>query len=391
MDGLCKCLLLSSILAFTSVHAKKVVTIRSATISGVDEARLVIPPRYPNYDEKFSMRVDKTTPTGELEEEEEEPAFEEKYEWSVPAKYLSPGEDLTGSSVTLSFTADNLPPVEIFCTFTMTVKSGAGSVVNSPITAKKAIYLPVWDSGNPISAYLEGTTMTPSSRRAVTMNGTLSLSVSLSSYGEQDRREGATITTPWDSIVHAGGGGYSGGGENGIAAVGGAATADAGEEGESAATGSPYWIASAGSFPEGNVGESVTWKAPDTPSNGVIIQVVVDDLGQKPENEAGSADDGAAEAGRVLVDVVKTSIVRTASWIKVNDDDDDGNGTADMDDTGPVNNENDLRPAFTLTFSPSGIDVGVLTLSDISDTPGRIRVWIGDGTKQRIIDPPTQV
>jgi hypothetical protein len=283
--------------AVPDMFAAKQVVIDSVTITGPAECTLVIPPKYPEYTYSYTCTGVWHT-EGELDEgkEEEEPVFKVEYAWSAGGCVIEGPSN--GQTVTVKFQEGN-GGASVGCMFSVVCTSGAGS--GDSKSATMAIYLPAWDSGNPISAYLEGTTMTPNSRRAVTMNGTLSLSVSLSSYGEQDRRDGATVTTPWDSIVHAGGGGYSGGGENGIAAVGGAATADAGEEGESAATGSPYWIASAGSFPEGNVGESVTWKAPDTPSNGVIIQVVVDDLGQKPENEAGSADDGAAEAGRMLV------------------------------------------------------------------------------------------
>lgn len=122
---------------------------------------------------------------------------------------------------------------------------------------------------------------------------------------------------------------------------------------------------------------------------------MVDDLAQKPENGAGSADDDAVEAGRVLVDVVKPSLEKLASYVKVNDDDDDGNGFADKEDNKdpdaePVNNEDDLQAAFALAFEPAGIEEGELTLSDKSDAP-RIRVWMVDatGAKQKVPLPKT--
>ena len=59
--------------------------------------------------------------------------------------------------------------------------------------------------------------------------------------------------------------------------------------------------------------------------------------------------------------------------VGLNLDDDNGNGTADKDDTGSVIGENDLEP-ITLTRDPPTLSSGMLTLEAISGG-NKIKVW----------------
>ena len=65
------------------------------------------------------------------------------------------------------------------------------------------------------------------------------------------------------------------------------------------------WSASAGTFPYGNTGTSVTWKAPSTPNSGVTITCTISDAAVIPPGETGTRND--------------TDKVRTVSNIKVYD------------------------------------------------------------------------
>ena len=360
------------VLALPDLFAGKKAVIVSVTISGPDEHTLVIPPDYPEYTLDYSCDGKYRLVPEEEEEEEENPEYEEKYLWSAG------GCEIVGSSdaptVSVKFREQDVENASVTCIYSVICKSGSGEGCSQ--SASKTIYMPVWDSGTPISEYLEGTTITPNSRRTIPVDSTLAVAVSLSSDSEQDRRSSATVTTPWDFIVHSEG--SSSGGDGYIPSRGDAGGDAGGDTGDISTSGSPYWVAQAGSFPEGNQGSSTTWKAPNTPQKGVVVRAMVDDLAQKPENEAGVADDAATEAGSILVDVVKPSLNKLASYVKVNDDDDDGNGRADMEDVGlwqeSVNNEDDLRAAFTLVFEPAGIENGALRLYCESQGE-KIRVW----------------
>ncbi|MFA6734607.1 MAG: hypothetical protein WCS71_05895, partial [Sphaerochaetaceae bacterium] len=326
------------VLTMPDLFATKQAVVDTVIIAGPDECTLVIPPDYPEYTYSYSCTGTWHT-EGELDEEkeEEEPGFEVEYSWSAGGCEII-GSNI-GTVVTVKFRAGNSSNASLMCMYSVVCKSGAGDGDNK--LAFKTIYLPVWDPGSPISAHLEGTSMSPNSRRSIPINGTLTVTVSLGSSGELDRRESITVTTPLDSIVHTGGG-SSGGGEYSIAAAGEITMTDVGGEGKSAETGSPYWVASTGSFPDGNVGESATWKAPEAPHKGIVIRAMVDDLAQKPENEAGSADDTATEAGEVIVDVVEVASLEPAMGEEIDDEDED---------------------PYTRTFVVAAAETGVVTIN----------------------------
>ena len=259
-----------SILAIPDLFAAKRAVIDSVTIAGPDEHTLVIPPDYPEYTYSYSCTGTWHT-EGELDEEkeEEEPEFEVEYSWSAGGCEIVGSN--TGSGVTVKFRAGNSGNASVSCTYSVVCKSGAGS--GGSKSASKTIYLPVWDTYHDIGMYVEGATISPGARKAVAVGESLACSVTPSSTWEYDRRQSTSITTPLDAIV---------------------------------SSGSPYWQCSSGSFQSSVIGPSVTWLAPETPAQGVSLKVFFDDVPYpKPENEAGTTDDAAAEAGEVIVDVVK--------------------------------------------------------------------------------------
>jgi len=68
----------------------------------------------------------------------------------------------------------------------------------------------------------------------------------------------------------------------------------------------------------------VTWLAPETPAQGVSLKVFFDDVPcPKPENEAGTTDDAAVEAGEVIVDVVEVTSMEPDIGEEIDDEDED--------------------------------------------------------------------
>ncbi len=256
-------------LATPDLFAAKQAVVDTVTIEGPGQCTLVIPPDYPEYTYSYSCTGTWHT-EGELDEEkeEEEPEFEVEYSWSAGGCEIVGSN--TGSGVAVKFRAGNSGNASVSCTYSVVCKSGAGS--GGSKSASKTIYLPVWDTYHDIGMYVEGATISPGTRKAVALGGSLACSVTPSSTWEYDRRQSASITTPLDAIV---------------------------------SSGSPYWQCSSGNFQSSGIGTSVTWLAPETPAKGVRLKVFFDDVPYpKPENEEGTTDDGPAEAGEVIVDVV---------------------------------------------------------------------------------------
>lgn len=257
------------VLALPDLFAGKKAVIVSVTISGPDEHTLVIPPDYPEYTLDYSCDGKYRLVPEEEEEEEENPEYEEKYLWSAG------GCEIVGSSdaptVSVKFREQDVENASVTCIYSVICKSGSGEGCSQ--SASKTIYMPVWDTYHDIGMYVKGETISPGARKAVAVGGSLACSVTPSSTWEYDRRQSTSITTPLDAIV---------------------------------SSGSPYWQCSSGSFQSSVIGTSVTWLAPETPAQGVSLKVFFDDVPYpKPENEAGTTDDAAAEAGEVIVDVVK--------------------------------------------------------------------------------------
>ena len=151
-----------------------------------------------------------------------------------------------------------------------------------------------------------------------------------------------------------------------------------------AETGYPRWECNRGCFVDSAVGQSVVWKAPET-AGTVTIRLWDNDL---PEPVSGlnarwSRDDQERRVDQVVITVVGVNLgiagVSEAEeedpgkFMGFNNDDDNGNGVADCEESGPVANENDLA-ALSLSYGPPDLNVGQVTLMAVSGG-SRIKVW----------------
>lgn len=76
--------------------------------------------------------------------------------------------------------------------------------------------------------------------------------------------------------------------------------------------------------------------------------------------------------------------ISNGGFVPVNNDDDNGNGTPDKDDPGPVTGEDDLV-AISLSYEPSSLDPGYIELK-VGYSNNNIRVWT-DSTKGNLVIP----
>jgi len=320
----------------------KIVTYTYATLSNVVisfdpatgdyEHRLVIPPDYPSYTLKYTCSYDEDSYTLDVEVPDDPPPEEEvehedvegegdekvKFETSIKWSVKGSGAIIDGSAteevVTIRFSEGNTEDVEL--KVVVTVECTAGNGVGTEESSTFIIYSPVWDTYHDIGMYVEGATISPGAKKTVAVGGSLACSVTPSSTWEYDRRQSASITTPLDAIV---------------------------------SSGSPYWQCSSGSFQSSGIGTSVTWLAPETPAQGVSLKVFFDDVPcPKPENEAGTTDDGPAEAGEVIVDVVKIDRLECEEV------------------TSKTNNPGDNETVYL----PVGFNEGAVTVNAIPDPTG---------------------
>ena len=158
-------------------------------------------------------------------------------------------------------------------------------------------------------------------------------------------------------------------------------------------TWSAKWVSSglsAGSFPSGNTGQSVTWNAPSS-TGDVTIKVVADDDGTK-YNDSSVNDtitvgivsvglniwNGKTNgSGNPVADANEESI---GAYLLVNWDDDNSNDSPDLDDLS-VTGEDDLSK---ISLSYGGASTGTL---ELIKTGSNIKIWQNEtkGTEQTVL------
>ncbi|MBQ6472128.1 MAG: alpha/beta hydrolase, partial [Victivallales bacterium] len=266
----------------------------------------------------------------------------------------------TGSSVTVLYRAWHASSASVTCSVTIEPTNEFGTGTGRAVS--QTVFLPVWSVGRPLSDALAGAAVAGGSTRVAAPGQELTLTASLPAVAEEDRRDGATVTFPSDPVVFAS-----------SASTG---TRGADRRDSASGGGSPAWSATAGEFPDGSVGQSVAYRAPGA-SGTATVSVTVDDRGEKPVNEAGTADDAPMSLPSVTVIVPGVSLQGDCAAVRLNRDDDDGDLKEDRTASAPHAGDDDVIPRFTMSCTPDGFGEGTFSLGVDGDS--RVRLWL-DGT-----------
>ena len=341
-------LFLLAVLNLFALFAGQQAVIVSIRITGPDERTLVIPPEYPEYKQVFTCTVDwRVDGEPDEEKEEEEANFAISYEWSVSnGEIIGPNDEET---VTVKYRPRDVENTLVTCAVTIQSTNGFGAGTDG--SQNKTVFIPVWNPGNPLQAQLNGSRIDGNATRVLAPGQLVDFNAILMQVGEEDTRTGVTITHPRESVIF-------GVGTGGMRSI---------------ERGSPAWTATGGIFPNGSLGTSVTYQAPEDDTGRFSIRSILDDYGVKPENELGSRDDAPLTLPEVTVIVPGLELDGNDAIVRLNRDDDNADGQEDRLAATALTSDDDVRQRFEMTCVPDNFDQGTFYLNATGGS--RIRVW----------------
>ena len=326
--------------------------ITNISIEGPSEHTLVIPPDYPEYTQVFSCMVTWTT-EGEpdVEKEEMEADFRLSYEWSVS------GCEIVGSNteetVTVRYKEENDSDALISCTVTIRSENNFG--IGTDAVQSKTVFMPEWSPWTTLQIQLGNSHIEGNTTLVASPGELMEFNIVLSRLDEEDKRVSSGVEYPLDPVSF---GGSTGGGVRSIE------------------LGSPFWTATGGTFPYGNVGTSVIYQAPTDEAGQFTVHCVLDDEGVKPIYEAGSRDDSPFTAPEVTLTVPGINLLGDNAVVRLNRDDDNANGQEDRLASLPFPSDDEIRQCFSMFCYPDDLEQATFNLNVTGHN--RIRIWRRD-------------